>query len=319
MKESTNVMSIRYPKFKYTETENGDMTVEVEVAKISVPNNVLDAEYFRTAVQYHVYSLGEKVLTGKYLSEYYRHKKLGAKVTSSQIEKLRKLKTEKELFVNNYRQFLDSLDAIYSDSTEAIASFLSDGFAELFALWTLGEKSYCIESADMFGNGETDTVYFHFPDESKISGYVADFAEDVTPQQKKQTVTAINGYCNTHFKTYGGDIYKNITYSISQKLLHDELFSRSKKPLKVDKKGRGVTNVMLTNFELALQLFSVCMYTLGIPFYNGKSVTYIKEMGVKPESVVTRPITKKEQEKAKAEQPKTDKKPAGNKAGSKAK
>lgn len=325
MKESTNAISVKFPKFKYSETDNGDMVAEVDTAKIVVPNNVLDTEYFRTAVQYHIYVIGEKVLNGKYLSEYYRQKKLGNKVTASQVEKLRKLKSEKELYVTSYIQFSDSLDNIYSDSTEAIASFMSDGFAELFALWILGEKSYVMESSDMFGDGNTDTVYFHFPDESKISGYVADFAEDVTPQQKKETVNAVNVYCNTHFKTYGGEIYKNITYSISQKLLHDELFSRSKKQLKTDKKGRGIVNVMLTNYELALQLFSICMYTLGIPFYNGKSITYIKEMGVKPESVVTRPITKKEQEKAnaekaKAEQPKTDqKKPAGNKAGSKAK
>lgn len=316
MKESTISISVKFPKFKYIETENGDMTVEVEVAKISVPNNVLDMEYFQKAVQYHVYSLGEKVLTGKYLSESFRQKKLGAKVTISQIEKLRKLKNEKELFVNNYRQFLDGLDSIYADSVEAIASFMSDGFTELFALWILGEKSYTVESADMFGSESTDTVYFHFPDEGKISGYVADFAEDVTPQQKKATVEMINAYCNNHFKTYGGDIYKNITYSISQKLLHDELFSRSKKAMKTDKKGRGIVNVTLTNYELALQLFSICMYTLGIPFYNGKSVTYIKEMGVKPESVVTRPITKKEQ--AKAEQAKEEQKPStANKTASK--
>lgn len=306
MKESTNAISVKFPKFKYSETDNGDMVAEVDTAKIVVPNNVLDTEYFRTAVQYHIYVIGEKVLNGKYLSEYYRQKKLGNKVTASQVEKLRKLKSEKELYVTSYIQFSDSLDNIYSDSTEAIASFMSDGFAELFALWILGEKSYVIESSDMFGDGNTDTVFFHFPDESKVSGFIADFAEDVTPQQKKTTVNAVNVYCNTHFKTYGGEIYKNITYNISQKLLHDELFSRSKKQLKTDKKGRGIVNVTLTNYELALQLFSICMYTLGIPFYNGKSITYIQNVGVKPESVVIRPITKKEKEQADAEKAKSE-------------
>ena len=325
MKESTRTIGVAMPKFKYSENkEMPDIIIrEIETAKIAVPNNVIDEMYFHYAVQYHVYSMGEKILNGKYISEMARQKKNAGKITASQREKVEKLKEEKEAFVNAFEAFTDDLASVYVDSTEAIASFMSDSFSELFALWILGEKSYTVESSDMFGTESTDTVYFHFPDESKVSGYVADFAEDVTPQQKKSTVEMINAYCNNHFKTWGGDIYKNITYSISQKLLHDELFSRSKKAMKTDKKGRGITNVTLTNYELALQLFSICMYTLGIPFYNGKSVTYIKEMGVKPESVVIRPITKKEKEKADSEKAKAEqqnqKKPANGKTGNKAK
>lgn len=310
MKESTRSISIRTHKFSYKlnkETEERER--EQEVAKIAIPNNVVDDSYFKMAVQYHVYSMGEKVLTGKYITEAQKVKEAGKKVTDAQKEKLERTKAEKLAFVEDMKRFMNILEATYVDVPEAIASFLQDDFARLFSVWIMGEKGYVAEDSDIYGEGSTVTIPFAFPEQDKLGGFVLDFKEDITPAQKKVTVDAVNAYCNRHLKTWGGELYKNITYSHSQKLLHDEWFSRSKKDMKLDRKGRGIANISKDNFELAFQLFAICMYSQGIPFYNGKSQQYMN-VGI-GEKVVARPTTKAEQQ--------NQKKPATNKAGSKAK
>lgn len=319
MKEATRSMSVRTHKFTYKVNKETEIRErEQEVTKIAIPNNVLDEAYFKMAVQYHVYSMGERVLTGKYLVEAQKLKDAGKKATEAQKEKLDRVKEEKSEFVEDMKRYMDILDATYIDVPETIASFMQDDFARLFAVWLMGEKGYVAEDSDIYGEGSTVTIPFAFPEQDKLGGFVLDFKEDITPAQKKITVEAVNAYCNRHLKTWGGDIYKNITYSHSQKLLHDEWFSRSKKDMKIDRKGRGISNVSKDNFELAFQLFAICMYSQGIPFFNGKSQTYMN-VGVS-ERVVARPTTKAEKAQSEQQKPTTEnQKPANSKTGNKAK
>lgn len=297
MKKSNNTIILTMPKFAYkVDKESGEKTMEKVMAEIYVPTNVLDFGTFQDSVQYHIYRYGEKVLHGKYWSEYVKEPAKRDK------DKVLKLKKEYETYSEMYVSWLAGLADKYANATNAQEVFLSDEFAKIFAIWVLGEKSYIVP-AELNGKQDTETVHFHFPDESKVSGYVRDFLEGVTDKQKKTTTEAVNTYCNTYFKTVGtaenDDVYKNVTFKISQKLLNDELFSRSKKALKADKKGRGIRNEWLTPFELTSQLFAICMYTLGMPFFDGKTtVEYVEELRTS-ERVVKAPArkTKKEEKK----------------------
>lgn len=290
MKKSNNVIILTMPKFAYkVDKESGEKTMEKVTAEIYVPTNVLDIDTFQNAVQYHIFRYGEKVLHGKYWSEYVKEP------TKKDKEKLAKTEKEYQTFTDMFNEWSGNLNDVYENATDATEAFLSDEFSKIFAVWILGEKSYTVPSA-LNGHQETRTVFFHFPDESKVSGYVADFLEGVTDKQKKATTEAVNTYCNTYFKTVGtaenGDVYKNVTFKISQKLLNDELFSRSKKALKADKKGRGIKNEWLTPFELTSQLFAICMHTLGMPFFDGKTtVEYVEELKTS-ERIVKAPTRK---------------------------
>ena len=290
MKKSNNVIILTMPKFAYkVDKESGEKTMEKVTAEIYVPTNVLDVDTFQNAVQYHIFRYGEKVLHGKYWSEYVKEP------TKKDKEKLAKTEKEYQTFTDMFNEWSGNLNDVYENATDATEAFLSDEFSKIFAVWILGEKSYTVPSA-LNGRQETRTVFFHFPDESKVSGYVADFLEGVTDKQKKATTEAVNTYCNTYFKTVGtaenGDVYKNVTFKISQKLLNDELFSRSKKALKADKKGRGIKNEWLTPFELTSQLFAICMHTLGMPFFDGKTtVEYVEELKTS-ERIVKAPTRK---------------------------
>lgn len=286
MKKSEIKLSFTMPKFSYSE-KDGETVREVKSFTQFAPLNVTDTEYFKNAVQYNIFRFGELSLYGKYYAEILKKDK-----TAAGRAKAEKLENEYTDFRKLFTEFKTDLGEVYEDVTEAVTVFKEDSFAKCFALYMTGITSYSAPNND----GGMDNVHIHVGNTSthdaRIHTYMDAFKdaeqEADAPEQakkKKEATNNINALANEYFKTYGGTYYKKITYSLSQKLLNDELFTRSKKKLSANAKG-GTKSTRLTPFEMCMQLFALCLYTQGIPLVDGTKTEYYETVGAKGEKTL---------------------------------
>jgi hypothetical protein len=229
---------------------------------VLVPLNVVDNEYFEKAVQYWCNIIIESKL---------------ANALDNALDKyadglLEKEETEEyETTLKEWQKYIYTFKTevleIFEDSIFSVIE--NDGFAKIYAIMILNAKSI---------NGNDIRFNASIIDMSEVSNLIKGLNPELatTDSYKKKIVDSIHTFANDNFSTNGGSLYKNINYNcLSFEKLQKELYTRCKKPMKVNRKGKGFDNQYLSSYEMALQLLFVCLHTQGIPFVDGNKVVTV--------------------------------------------
>lgn len=237
-------------------------TSEYALDTVLIPLNVVDSEYFEKAVQYWCNVIIESKLTNALDNALDKYADgLIDKEDTEEIET--SLKDWQEYISTFKTEVLE----IFEDSI--FETIENDGFAKIYAIMTTNAKS--INGNEIRFNASTI-------DMSEVSNLIKGLNPElaITDSYKKKIVDSIHTFANDNFSTNGGNLYKNINYNcLSFEKLQKELYTRCKKPMKVNRKGKGFDNQYLSSYDMALQLLFVCLHTQGIPFVDGNKVVTV--------------------------------------------
>ena len=235
-----------------------------EFAKDSVliPLNVVDSEYFEFACQYWCNILIEDKLA-KALDNALDKYSNG----DIDTEELEVYETSLETWQAYVKAFKESVLEVFE--SDIFDTFNSDGFAKVFSIMIANAKTI---------NGNEIRFNASSVDMSEVSGLIKGLSPELatTESYKKKIVDTIRTFANDNFSTNGGELYKNINYNcLTFEKLQNELYTRCKKQMKVNRKGKGFENQFLSSYEMSLQLLYVCLHTQGIPFVDGNKVVTV--------------------------------------------
>ena len=228
---------------------------------VLIPLNVVDSEYFEYACQFWCNLLIEDKLKNALDNALNKY-------SEGLIDQEEEEKFEVQLAVwqDYIKTFKTEVLEVFEE--DIFETFSNDGFSKIFSIMVLNAKSI---------NGNEIRFNASSVDMSSVSDLIKGLNPKLatTDSYKKKIVDDIRTFANDNFSTNGGDLYKNINYNcLSFDKLQDELYTRCKKPMKVNRKGKGFDNQFLSAFEMCIQLLYVCLHTQGIPFVDGnKTIT----------------------------------------------
>jgi hypothetical protein len=237
-------------------------TSEYALDTILVPLNVVDVEYFEKAVQYWCNVIIESKLANALNNALDKYS--DGLLTEEEEEVFEIALKDWQAYIETFKS--EVLEIFEENIFETIEN---DGFAKIYAIMILNAKSI---------NGNEIRFNASAIDMSKISELIKGLNPEIaiTDSYKKKIVDDIHKFANDNFSTNGGTLYKNINYNcLSFEKLQKELYTRCKKPMKVNRKGKGFDNQYLTAYEMAMQLLFVCLHTQGIPFVDGNKVVTV--------------------------------------------
>ena len=265
---------------KTISTDSGEQTTLKSII-ITHPSNVIDNEYFRQAVQWHIFDISAKTAQAeKALAKQKLDALTGRTGTAEHTkaqDKYNSLCTMCKLLAEAVTALDKELSEAYEDIAEIKTVFVSDNFAKIYARTAIGAKSYkrfVIE--DEASKGKLEDVKFSYANEDRIISLLGDFNEGKTKEQRKAATAQIERFANELFATNGGDLYKKVSYHFSVAKVNDQLYARSKELLKHDGKGH-IQNKAHGAFTMCTQTFYMCLAQLKVPEINGEKIMKVDE------------------------------------------
>lgn len=261
-KVSTTTIEVCLARTEKIKDESNNVIFKYVADKVLIPLNVVDSEYFEFSVQFWCNIFIEERLQSALNNALDKYS--DGLITEEEEEKFETSLDDWKGYVNTYKS--NVLEVFEED---IFNTFYNDGFARIYAIMILNQKK--INGVDIRFNASS-------VDMSEVSELIKGLnpAVKITDSYKKNIIDKIHQFCNDNFATNGGELYKNINYnSLSFDKLQNELYTRCKKPMKVNRKGKGFDNVYLSAFEMCIQLLYVCLHTQGIPFIDGNKVVTI--------------------------------------------
>ena len=270
-------------KVQEKDTDNGIVKALKEVT-VTIPKNVIDADYFVHAVQFHVFNYGSIDSLAKLSNANQKVENLAKEHKEYTLAYERAVKSRNDLAVlcnllkEEIANFDKELSFEYKDVADVKEVFKADNFARIYAWTLMGISSYNIyKSGNESAKGKLDEVHLHFKNESKIIGLLKDFDLTKTQEQKKQSALQISLFANETFGTNGGQLYKNISYKFTAEKINKDLYTRFKNLLKHDGKG-NIKDTENSAFTMCCQLYYMCLIQLGVPTINGQKVIKVEEV-----------------------------------------